>query len=111
MRAFARFSCSARSDSSRRDSTTLSTSAVVPKVAPSVVAAVLGLCFLLVLDPAALAAQQGPGASLPSQSMRPYAHVFWAYALAWALILGWVISIGRRWSRVEKDLEGGSGSE
>ena len=72
---------------------------------------ILGLGFLLVVDPGALAAQQGPGASLASQSMRPYAHVFWAYALAWVLVLGWVISIGRRWSRVEEDLEQGSASE
>lgn len=74
-------------------------------------AAVLVLLLLLVVDPTGLAGQQGPGASLGSQSMRPYAHVFWAYALAWALVLGWVVSISRRWSRVEDDLERRSGSE
>lgn len=72
---------------------------------------ILALALFVVLDATGLSAQQGPGASLASQSMRPYAHVFWAYALAWALVLGWVISLGRRWSRVEEDLEQRSGSE
>lgn len=67
--------------------------------------------LLALLDPGALAAQQGPGSGLASQSMRPYAHVFWAYALGWALILGWVVSLSRRWSRVEDDLERSAGRE
>lgn len=65
-----------------------------------------GLFALLALvEPGALAAQQGPGADLASQSMRPYAHVFWAYALGWALIFGWIVSLSRRWSRVERELD------
>jgi len=75
------------------------------------VAAVLAMILLLAIDATGLAAQQGPGASLGQQSLRPYAHVFWAYGLAWALVLGWVVSISRRWSRVEDDLERRSGSE
>lgn len=73
--------------------------------------AAVALGLLVAFGAGDLAAQQGPGANLASQSMRPYAHVFWAYALAWALVLGWVISIGRRWSRVEDDLQRRSGSE
>ncbi|NIP59606.1 MAG: CcmD family protein [Gemmatimonadetes bacterium] len=42
------------------------------------------------------------------QSLRPYAHVFIAYALAWVLVLGWVVSIGRRLGRVEEEVGGGS---
>lgn len=78
---------------------------------PGAVAAVLAVLLLLAIDSTGLAAQQGPGASLGQQSLRPYAHVFWAYGLAWALVLGWVVSISRRWSRVEDDLERQSGSE
>lgn len=58
------------------------------------------------LEPSWVAAQGSPGRAqaLAQQSLRPYAHVFVAYALAWALILGWVVSLGRRWSRVEDEL-------
>ena len=39
---------------------------------------------------------------------RPYWHVFLAYALAWAMILGWVVSIARRLGRVESRLQDSS---
>lgn len=54
------------------------------------------------------AAQEGgafPQASaLGQQSLRPYWHVFIAYAIAVVLILGWVISIARRLSALERRL-------
>ena len=37
---------------------------------------------------------------------RPYWHVFIAYAVAWIVIGGWVISIARRLARVERRLDG-----
>lgn len=43
---------------------------------------------------------QGTGAS----SFRPFWHVFVAYAIAWVLVLGWLISIARRLGRVEERL-------
>jgi CcmD family protein len=49
---------------------------------------------------AALGAQVG--GNLGAQSLRPYWHVFIAYAIAWALIGGWVISIARRLGALEK---------
>ena len=58
-----------------------------------------------VLVPEALA---GQGRGLAGQSLRPYGHVFVAYALAWALVLGWVVSLARRWGRVQDELEDGS---
>ena len=62
----------------------------------------LGVVALVVLvDPRGLPAQAD---ALAGQSLRPYAHVFLAYALAWALVLGWIVSLGRRWSRVEDEL-------
>ena len=43
--------------------------------------------------------------ALASQNLRGYTHMFIAYFIAWALILGWVISIARRLGRVEKALK------
>lgn len=102
----------ASSNDSRERSlpTTFFGSSMVSRAGAGALAVVL-LVLLVAFGAADLAAQRGPGASLASQSMRPYAHVFWAYALAWALVLGWVVSIGRRWSRVEDDLEKQSRSE
>jgi len=48
----------------------------------------------------ALAAAQGT----PTPSLRPYWHVFAAYAIAWALVLAWVVSITRRLARLERKL-------
>ena len=42
--------------------------------------------------------------AIASQNLRGYTHMFIAYAIAWALVLGWVISIARRLARVEKAL-------
>lgn len=68
------------------------------------------LAILPVLLVALLAAElraqsQGmPSTGLGSQSLRPYWHVFIAYTIAIVLILGWVISIGRRLREVEERL-------
>ena len=42
--------------------------------------------------------------ALAQQSLRPYWHVFIAYAIALVLVLGWVISIARRLGRLERRL-------
>lgn len=47
----------------------------------------------------------GAAQTLASQSLRGYTHMFIAYAIAWILIFGWVISIARRLARVEKALK------
>ena len=46
-----------------------------------------------------------PGTGLSGQSLRPYGFVFLAYALAWLLVLGWVVTIARRMARLGKRLE------
>jgi CcmD family protein len=43
--------------------------------------------------------------AIASQSLRGYTHMFIAYALTWALIFGWVVSIARRLGRLERALE------
>lgn len=62
---------------------------------------------LLLLLAAALpvAGQQGTPPSL-----RPYWHVFAAYAVAWALVLGWVLLIARRVARLEARFRSGGGT-
>ena len=61
------------------------------------------LVLFLVLSTAA-SAQIEPDA-LAQQSLRAYWHVFIAYAIAWALIFGWVVSLSRRLGRVARELE------
>lgn len=74
-------------------------------VAPLVVVFAL---LLLVAGVLPLEAQQGGAPSL-----RPYGHVFVAYAIGWVLVLGWAVSIARRLGRVEERLsrqeDGGAG--
>ena len=38
------------------------------------------------------------------QSLRPYRFVFYAYAIAWLLVFGWVVSVARRMSSLERRL-------
>ena len=57
------------------------------------------LAMLVVASP--LAAQ---AAELGRQSLRPYWHVFVAYALVILLVAGWAFSIGRRLREVERRL-------
>lgn len=59
---------------------------------------------LLAFAAGAAAAQEMPGTGLGSQSLRPYWHVFIAYSIAIVMVLGWVISIGRRLKDVEERL-------
>jgi hypothetical protein len=61
---------------------------------------------LLSLAVAPVAAQEPtlPSANIGAQSLRPYWHVFIAYAIAIVMVLGWVISIGRRLKAVEEKL-------
>lgn len=57
----------------------------------------------------AVAAPAGDFASLPERAapprtLRDYWHVFIAFALAWVLLFGYVVSLGRRFARVEDGL-------
>jgi len=60
----------------------------------------------LVAAEAAPTLQAQGGSPLASQTLgRGYWHVFIAYAVAWLLVLGWAISIARRLSKVEREIE------
>jgi CcmD family protein len=66
------------------------------------------LCGLAVFClPILLHAQSGmPGSqSLGEQSLRAYTHVFIAYTIAWAIILGWAVSLGRRLGKIQRAFE------
>lgn len=45
-----------------------------------------------------------PQRAAPPRTLRDYTHVFAAFAIAWLLLFGYVVSLGRRWSRVEREL-------
>jgi CcmD family protein len=63
--------------------------------------------FLMLAGPGILEAQAelpDPNA-LASQNLTGYTHMFLAYAIAWTLILGWIVSVGRRIGRVQQELE------
>jgi len=51
-----------------------------------------------------LAQGMADAGTLASQSLRGYTHMFIAYAIAWLLVVGWVVSIARRLGRIEKAL-------
>lgn len=38
------------------------------------------------------------------RTLRAYRHVFIAFAVTWVLLFGYVISLGWRWARLERDL-------
>ena len=66
-------------------------------------AASLALAILILsLAPEGLEAQ---AAAAPR--MRDFWHVFIAYALAWALLFGWVVAIFRRLGRLREKLDAG----
>lgn len=73
---------------------------------PRRLVASLALALFVLLaagGPDALVAQN---ADLGAQRLgRPYWHVFAAYAIGWAFILGWIVSIARRLRSVERKLD------
>ena len=61
------------------------------------------LSGLLALDAHAITAQTG-GATPGVGGLRAYWHVFIAYAVVILLVLGWVVSIGRRLKDIQQRL-------
>ncbi len=56
--------------------------------------------FLAVVGP--LVGQESGSGSLGAQNLRPFGFVFAAYALAWLMVLGWIVSVGRRLARLDR---------
>ena len=70
------------------------------KLLPSILATVLP-ALLLAIAAAGVAAQSGAAGV---GGLRAYWHVFIAYAIVILLVLGWVISIGRRLKEIQDRL-------
>lgn len=66
--------------------------------------AVVAVVLAETLLPQALAGQVSPAATSPQ--MRHFWHVFAAYAIAWVLLFGWIVSVARRLAKVEKRIDG-----
>ena len=64
---------------------------------------ITALAFFLLASPQGAWAQ-GMSEAIAGQNLRGYTHMFIAYAIAWLLVAGWVISIARRLGRVEREL-------
>ena len=65
---------------------------------------VLLAAAILAFGVVALSAQELPASTLGQQSLRPYWHVFAAYAIVVVLIGGWALSIARRLRSLEERL-------
>jgi CcmD family protein len=70
----------------------------------NVVGAVLSAILAVPRAPALVAQAQAAGGAAAVGGLRAYWHVFIAYAVVLLLVLGWVISIGRRLKDVEQRL-------
>ena len=58
--------------------------------------------------PAATAVAQSPAgvpAQDPPRTLRAYWHVFTAFTLAWLFLFGYTLSLGRRFRRLEQDVD------
>ena len=60
--------------------------------------------------PSASTSAPSPGASglpryTPPRTLRAYAHVFVAFAVAWVLLFGYVVYLARKFRRVEEQVE------
>lgn len=65
--------------------------------------AIVPLIALALILPTETFAQEMPAAT--RLEMRHFWHVFIAYALAWVILFGWVLSILKRLRRVEERLD------
>ncbi len=61
-------------------------------------------------EPPGVQASGPPVQSAPARSMRAYWHVFIAFGITWVLIFGFALSIGRRFGRLEVEIQRMSGS-
>ena len=73
-----------------------------PSIAYRWLVAVSAVAVFLWLVPVDLAAQAPEATRL---EMRHFWHVFIAYALAWIILFAWIVSILRRFRRLEEKLD------
>ena len=75
------------------------------RLAPPVVPSAIAFGLLALAPDVVFAAQEAlPGTRMAEQNLRPYWHVFAAYAIVIGLIGGWAFSIARRLRSLEDRL-------
>jgi CcmD family protein len=45
-----------------------------------------------------------PGVAAQPRTLRAYTHVFVAFGVAWVLLFGYTVSVGRRFGKLEEEL-------
>jgi CcmD family protein len=75
-----------------------STDSVVPSVAGAATTPAAGPA-----NPGSVSGLQEPAG--PPRTLRAYGHVFIAFALAWVLLFGYALSLGRRFGRLEREVD------
>jgi CcmD family protein len=60
--------------------------------------------------PAAQAAPALPAREPAPRTLRAHWHVFAAFAIAWLLLFGYAVALGRRFARIERTLDGMRGA-
>jgi CcmD family protein len=79
-----------------------------PATAPSLAQAPAAPATESAAPTAVDASQSGsglPGRATPPRTLRAYAHVFAAFAIAWVLLFGYVVFIARKFRRVEEQVD------
>jgi len=56
-------------------------------------------------QPAGSGALPGDQLSAPPRTLRAYWHVFIAFTLAWLFLLGYALSLGRRFAKLEREVD------
>ncbi|HET7460582.1 MAG TPA: CcmD family protein [Longimicrobium sp.] len=65
----------------------------------------------LTAAPAASSESSGlPAHAGPPRTLRAYWHVFAAFTIAWLLVFGYALSLGRRFARLEREIGAGAAS-
>ncbi|HYH83533.1 MAG TPA: CcmD family protein [Longimicrobium sp.] len=94
-----------------QDATTAPSAALAQDAAPRALAQEAALADSatgapLVAAPAPSTESSGlPVNSGPPRTLRAYWHVWIAFTLAWLLLFGYAVSLGRRFGRVERELD------
>lgn len=78
--------------------------------ASSTADSVTGAPLVAAPAPSTAASSGLPAQSGPPRTLRAYWHVFIAFTLAWLLLFGYALSLGRRFGKVERELDAMRGS-
>lgn len=72
---------------------------------PLLCAIPVAACAQEAAPPPSSAVRRLPAQPEPPRTLRAQVHVYAAFTLAWLLVFGYAVSLGRRFARVERELE------